>query len=75
MLTARPSSVLVSTKALLDASPSLSEQIGPIMKKNTSVVLLQNGVGAEEPLHKAFPGNTIISAVVSTPSPTPVTPL
>jgi ketopantoate reductase len=29
-------------------------------------VILQNGVGAEAPLHEAFPGNTVISAVVWT---------
>lgn len=32
----------------------------------TSIVLLQNGVGSEAPLHAAFPDTTIISAVVWT---------
>jgi len=36
------------------------------MTETTSIVLLQNGVGAEEPLHESFPANTIISAVVWT---------
>jgi 2-dehydropantoate 2-reductase len=58
---------LCSNKALLDARPSLAETIRPVMNdEKTSIVLLQNGVGAEEPLHEAFPGNTVISAVVWT---------
>jgi 2-dehydropantoate 2-reductase len=56
---------LCSNKALLDAKPSLSDSIRPIISSQTSIVLFQNGVGAEEPLHEAFPQNTIISAVVS----------
>lgn len=58
--------VLCSNKALLDAKPSLSETVRPVMSDTTSIVLLQNGVGAEEPLHESFPENTIISAVVWT---------
>jgi ketopantoate reductase len=58
--------VLCANKALLSATPSLEETIAPAVSANTSIVLLQNGVGNEEPLHKAFPGNTIISAVVWT---------
>lgn len=59
--------VLCSNKALLDARPSLAETIRPVMNdEKTSIVLLQNGVGAEEPLHEAFPENTVISAVVWT---------
>lgn len=58
-------SVLCSNKALLDAIPSLSDSVRPVISSETSIVLFQNGVGAEEPLHKAFPQNTIISAVVN----------
>lgn len=58
--------MLCANKALLDAKPSLSEQLQPIISSSTSIVLLQNGVGAEEPLHASFPNNTIISAVVWT---------
>ncbi|WVQ83437.1 hypothetical protein IAT38_005578 [Cryptococcus sp. DSM 104549] len=60
------SHVLCANKALLGAAPSLSENISPIVSPSTSIVLLQNGVGNETPLHTAFPGNTIISAVVWT---------
>jgi ketopantoate reductase len=58
--------VLCASKALLDAKPSLEDQIRPVVSANTSIVILQNGVGAEAPLHEAFPGNTVISAVVWT---------
>ncbi|GMK58379.1 hypothetical protein CspeluHIS016_0504110 [Cutaneotrichosporon spelunceum] len=58
--------VLCANKALLSAVPSLEETIAPAVTKNTAIVLLQNGVGNEVPLHKAFPENTIISAVVWT---------
>ena len=60
------SAVLVANKALLDAKPSLSDQLRPVISSTTSIVLLQNGVGAEAPLHESFPDNTIISAVVWT---------
>ncbi|WWD16890.1 hypothetical protein CI109_101322 [Kwoniella shandongensis] len=59
--------VLCANKALLDAKPSLSDHLRPIITPSlTSIVLLQNGVGAEEPLHASFPDTTIISAVVWT---------
>lgn len=58
--------MICATKALLDAKPSLSDNIAPVISAKTSVVLLQNGVGAEEPLHASFPSTTIISAVVWT---------
>lgn len=58
--------VLCANKALLAASPSLEETVGPAVTADTALVLLQNGVGNEAPLHAAFPANTIISAVVWT---------
>ncbi|BEI85991.1 hypothetical protein CcaverHIS002_0602780 [Cutaneotrichosporon cavernicola] len=58
--------VLCANKALLSAIPSLEETIAPAISQDTAIVLLQNGVGNEVPLHKAFPANTIISAVVWT---------
>ena len=38
----------------------------PIISPNTSIALLQNGVGNEVPLHAAFPSTTILSACVWT---------
>lgn len=57
--------VVCSNKALLDATPSLADQLAPVVSAGTSIVLFQNGVGAEEPLHGAFPGTPVISACVS----------
>lgn len=57
---------MCANKALLDAKPSLADQLAPVVSDETSIVLLQNGVGNEVPLHEAFPSTTIISAVVWT---------
>ncbi|GHJ89501.1 hypothetical protein NliqN6_5903 [Naganishia liquefaciens] len=58
--------VVCSNKALLDAKPSLSDILQPVVTDGTAIVLLQNGVGVEEPLHEAFPNNTVLSACVWT---------
>lgn len=58
--------MLCANKALLGTVPSLSTLLHPVVSPSTTVVLLQNGVGAEVPLHESFPGNTILSAVVWT---------
>jgi ketopantoate reductase len=59
--------VLCANKALLDAVPSLSDNLRPVITPGlTPIVLLQNGVGAEAPLHASFPDTTVISAVVWT---------
>jgi len=58
--------VICTTKSFLDAKPSLAEQIQPVVGRNTTIVLVQNGIGGEDPLHMAFPNNTIISCAVWT---------
>jgi 2-dehydropantoate 2-reductase len=58
--------VLCASKAFLDAVPSLSEQLAPVVGPGTTIVLLQNGAGNEAPLHASFPSTPIISAVVWT---------
>jgi len=40
------------------------EQLAPVVDSNTSLVIIQNGVGNEEPFRKTFPENTIITCVV-----------
>jgi 2-dehydropantoate 2-reductase len=55
--------VVVTTKALpdiLDDSELIQDVVTPA---KTSVVLIQNGVGVEEPHRKRFPRNPILSAV------------
>ncbi|KAK1448942.1 hypothetical protein CMEL01_08257 [Colletotrichum melonis] len=54
--------VFVTTKALPDRSDD-SAMIAPLVGKNTSIVLIQNGVGVEEPFRQRFPNNPIVSAV------------
>ena len=64
--------LLVSTKALPDVSDDstlLEGLVGP----NTAIVLVQNGLGVEEPYANRFPQATILSAVtiasVAQPNP------
>lgn len=55
--------VVVTTKALpdvLDDSELIQEVVTP---EKTSIVLIQNGVGVEEPHRQRFPKNPILSAV------------
>lgn len=52
----------MTTKALPDRSDD-SAMIVPLVGKNTSIVLIQNGVGVEEPFRQRFPNNPIVSAV------------
>ncbi|KAJ7451603.1 ketopantoate reductase PanE/ApbA C terminal-domain-containing protein [Mycena latifolia] len=52
--------VICTNKAVSEMQDILKPVIGP----DTSIVLVQNGVGQEEPLHMAFPTTTIIPCVV-----------
>ncbi|KAK4057682.1 hypothetical protein OIO90_001330 [Microbotryomycetes sp. JL221] len=55
--------VVVSTKALPDVSDD-SEMIAPVVKApDTAIVLIQNGVGVEEPHRRRFPHSPVLSAV------------
>ncbi|KAG9104705.1 hypothetical protein FRC06_011599 [Ceratobasidium sp. 370] len=55
--------VVVTTKALPDVSDD-SAIIAPLVTSGKSaIVLIQNGVGVEEPYRKRFPSNPILSAV------------
>ncbi|KAI9151645.1 hypothetical protein HJFPF1_08854 [Paramyrothecium foliicola] len=54
--------IFVTTKALPDVSDD-SEIIEPLVGPRSCVVLIQNGVGVEEPFRKRFPQTPIISAV------------
>lgn len=45
-----------------DAVPA---QIAPAVGENSTIVIIQNGVGNEEPFRTAFANTTIISCVVS----------
>jgi 2-dehydropantoate 2-reductase len=57
--------IVVSTKALPDVSDDSEILIG-LVKEAAAIVLIQNGLGVEEPYAKRFPGATILSAVTIT---------
>jgi ketopantoate reductase len=44
----------------------MQDLIRPVIGPNTIIVLMQNGVGQEFPLHEAFPTTTVIPCVVWT---------
>jgi ketopantoate reductase len=56
--------VVVATKALPDVTDD-SEMIAPVVQgsEETAIVLIQNGVGVEQPHRQRFPENPVLSAV------------
>lgn len=54
--------LLVTTKALPDVSDD-SALLEGLVDQKSSIVLVQNGIGIEEPYHRRFSGNTILSGV------------
>ncbi|KAI8148659.1 2-dehydropantoate 2-reductase [Fennellomyces sp. T-0311] len=54
--------VLVTLKALPDVY-DVAEIIAPAVSKKTTIVLIQNGLGVEEPIVERFPDNPIVSIV------------
>lgn len=54
--------LLVATKALPDVSDD-SALIEGLVSEGTSIVLVQNGLGVEEPYKKRFPKASVLSAV------------
>ncbi|KAF8917392.1 putative ketopantoate reductase [Mucidula mucida] len=56
-------SFVVCANKAITANPPISEQIAPAVSENTTIVLIQNGVGNEEEFQKRFPNNTVLSGV------------
>jgi len=54
--------IIVSTKALPDLSDD-SEILQGLVGQKTAIVLIQNGLGVEDPYVKRFPDATVLSAV------------
>ncbi|KAI0888450.1 2-dehydropantoate 2-reductase [Annulohypoxylon maeteangense] len=54
--------IIVTTKALPDRTDDTAT-IAPLVSAKSCLVLIQNGVGVEEPYRKRFPHNPIVSAV------------
>jgi 2-dehydropantoate 2-reductase len=57
--------IVVSTKALPDVSDDSEILVGLVKEGHTSIVLIQNGLGVEDPYAKRFPSATILSAVTN----------
>ena len=62
--------VFVATKCFPGSSPSLSEQIRPVVqgRPRTAIVLAQNGIGIESEVSNAYPENPLLSCVVYCPA-------
>ncbi|HVO85167.1 MAG TPA: 2-dehydropantoate 2-reductase N-terminal domain-containing protein, partial [Syntrophobacteria bacterium] len=66
-----PDYILVALKVLpgVDQVEIIKDAVGP----GTAIILIQNGIGIDEPVAAAFPGNEVIGAVafiaVSRPGP------
>lgn len=48
---------------------SVIDQLAPVVGEKTTIALMQNGVGNEDPFREAFPQCTILSGVVSSAAP------
>jgi 2-dehydropantoate 2-reductase len=53
--------ILVATKVLPEIS--LPNLLAPVLNKNTSIVLLQNGIHIEKPIADSFPNHHLISVI------------
>jgi len=53
--------VILTSKVLPEAN--MAELIKPAVRPNTVIVLIQNGIGIEDALAKAFPDNELLSAI------------
>lgn len=62
--------VVVSTKALPDVSDD-SELLQGLISAGTAIVLIQNGLGVEEPYHARFPDAIVLGAVTITSAAQP----
>lgn len=56
---------IVCTNKAINMVPSASEQIAPAVSKDTTIVVIQNGVGNADQFRERFPNNVVLSAVVS----------
>ncbi|KAG0178875.1 hypothetical protein DFQ28_006838 [Apophysomyces sp. BC1034] len=54
--------IVITTKALPEVM-NVAEIIAPAVSEKTTIVLIQNGLGVEEPITTRFPSNPIVSIV------------
>ncbi|KAH8834865.1 2-dehydropantoate 2-reductase [Flagelloscypha sp. PMI_526] len=67
--------VICANKAVVTTDLPVSEQIAPAVSSDSTIILIQNGVGNDAEFRTRFPGNTVLSGVtwVSANQPTPGT--
>jgi ketopantoate reductase len=58
-----PVDYIVCAHKAIDQDEAVA-QLQPAIDDRTTIVVIQNGVGNEEPFRKQFPNNTIITCVV-----------
>ena len=57
----KPDLLIVATKVLPNINTA--KMIAPVVGKDTTIMLIQNGLGMEEEMHAAFPNNDLIGAI------------
>lgn len=62
-MTAEPFDYILITLKALPECYNVAEIIAPAVTENTTIVLIQNGLGVEEPITDRFPNNPIVSIV------------
>jgi 2-dehydropantoate 2-reductase len=55
--------VVCANKSIPQQSRSIAESLRPVVRRDTTLVAVQNGVGVEGPLRSVYPSNTILSSV------------
>lgn len=60
--------VIVCSKAFPGSKPTTAEIIKPAIQSNTTIVLIQNGIGIEKEYTTLFPQNALLSCVVYLPT-------
>lgn len=62
-VTAEPFDYILVTLKALPECYNVADIIAPAVSKDTTIVLIQNGLGVEEPITERFPDNPIVSIV------------
>jgi 2-dehydropantoate 2-reductase len=62
--------IFIASKAFPGSKPSLADMIRPAIsgRKETAIVMAQNGISIEEEVSKAYPENALLSCVVYMPA-------
>lgn len=63
-----PFDYIIITSKALPTTPSTPEVIKPAVSRETTIVLIQNGINTEAPYAELFPDNPILSTVVYLPT-------